>query len=424
MEKDTVVKRDKLKNRNDIELQSIRDEQIGFFIKRQKHTYETLKATADGTTFTVLGDGAGIECGNRSMLLCKCNVCGFLSNNAMHYLRNKSVSCYKCFMNRLEGEATLIGLELIGAGTSGTRYRQYRFNSCGHVRDISTGDVRAGHVSCTECTENKLKDACDLSGFKLLGSNGQYRLVSFGCCGSEREVLRTHLLDGNVKCRVCHSDEVAITAKARGLTVVEILPKTFRRCIVDACGHEIIIGLSNLRSGNFECKTCFNAKMQREANTAGLVYVKKSLGRKHEYLAPCGHTIFNKPAHIRAGHWTCQECEKGYLHFPNKLYLFKIKHKDFTWLKFGYSKTPEYRKYDYKLIDGCETQLLLSVEVPTGAAAVLLENSIHATYANYNYSKVKMKEYMVESGFTECYPVEIEHKLLAELNKIKEQYGS
>jgi len=424
MEKDKVVKRDKQKNRNDLALQVIPDSEIGFFIKRQKHTEETLKLTAVGTIFTVIGDGAGIECGNRSMLLCRCNVCGFLSNNAMHYLKNKSVSCYKCFMNRLENEALSGGLDLIGPSASGTHRRQYRFKECGHIRDIATGDVRNGQFSCTECLENKVKDACDSRNFKLLGSNGQYRLVSFGCCGTEREVLRTHLIDGSVKCRTCHGDEVAITAKSKGLTVTEILPKTFRRCIVDECGHEIIIGLSNLRSGNFECKTCFNAKMQREAVTAGLIYIKKSIGRKHEYLAPCGHTLLNKPAHIRAGHWTCQQCEKGYLHFPNKLYLFKIKHKDFTWLKFGYSKTPEYRKYDYKLIDGCETQLLMTVEVPTGAIAVLLENSVHATYANFNYSKVKMKEYMVESGFTECYPIEIEHKLLDELNKIKEQYGS
>lgn len=154
-----------------------------------------------------------------------------------------------------------------------------------------------------------------------------------------------------------------------------------------------------------ECKVCSH---------------KRHAGNQHKYKAPCGCIITKKLCAVRVGHWTCNNCEKGFRDFPNNLYLFKFVHKDLEWLKFGYSKNPKHRKNDYKLIEGVEHELLVTHELPTGALAVEIENRIHGKYKEHNIPKEVMKKYMTESGFTETYPIELLPQFLEEFAKLKD----
>jgi hypothetical protein len=83
---------------------------------------------------------------------------------------------------------------------------------------------------------------------------------------------------------------------------------------------------------------------------------------------------------------------------------------------------PEYRKYDYIVEKGTEFELLRKVLVPTGREVIKIENTIHEKFDEYNLDKNYMRKYLTESGFTECYPVEILDRLNAELDEVEKKY--
>ena len=139
-------------------------------------------------------------------------------------------------------------------------------------------------------------------------------------------------------------------------------------------------------------------------------------------MAECGHIITSKTSHIRVGHWACRQCDSGYLDRPNKLYLFKIKTKGFEFIKVGYSQKPEYRKYDYKTDNDATFDLVKAVVVPSGREVITIENNLHRKYKSWNYPSKFMKNYIYESGFTECYPVNLLEDFLEDFQVIERQF--
>lgn len=408
------------KNKNDETIQDIPRELIRFNIKRQKLTTEELINTGDNTTYKVLGDPVYELEGSKDYLLCECKVCSYKRHVGIQYLKNKVVSCDNCLRIRLSQEAKDHGLTLIGPAKDKKR-RHYRFDTCGHTRDIATGDVRTGSFSCTECMHEKLLRACNEKNIELISKiNGQRIFVRFNDCQHEKEISRMAPFYTECKCPICADEKVTDKANQQGLTVIKYLSDTRRLYRFDACGHEKVISLSNMRSGSFRCETCLRNKLIMEAEASGLEYISSHSRQQHKYRAPCGCIITKKLCAVRVGHWTCNNCEKGFRDFPNNLYLFKFVHRDLEWLKFGYSKNPKHRKNDYKLVQGVEHELLVIHEVPTGSLAVEIENRIHAKYKEHNIPKDVMKQYMTESGFTETYPIELLPQFLEEFTKLKE----
>jgi len=274
------------------------------------------------------------------------------------------------------------GLEKLGTvrSSSGLLYLDVKYSACGHSRRISTSRlVRDVVGTCKECYEKNLKDKYE---------------------------------------------------KQYDIEILSVEPDTCRKIKFNSCGHTRIITLSNLKSGSFKCIDCLKEKFIREAEESGLEYIRpdETTGsgkkKKHLYLASCGHVLSLRSSHVRVGHWTCRTCNSGYLDRSNFLYLFKVKANDgFEFVKLGYSMKPEYRKYDYVFEKGTEIELVKKVKVPTGKEAISLENEIHSKYSQFNINKNIMKNYFTESGFTECYPVNLLGSILSELNKVEEIYG-
>lgn len=411
--------------------------------KRKSHTTEKERTDlAHGTGFSIIGDPVGDNYNDTGMFLCRCNECGWRKNLAKNYLVEKTTNCSMCLNIRLEKEANEKGLQFNGYTEDGDmKRRNYTFTKCGHSRDIATGDVRLGNFSCTECYSNSLDSALDKLGLENLGRPSsdevqdptQYYKVKYKSCGHIINALQMKILDGGIgKCKICYEDK--LKQKYEPLYDIEILGTVSgakRKIRFNKCLHEKVIALTNLKSGSFQCSICQVEKFKAEAKLVGLEYLGVTETRRtagdplHRYLAQCGHHIFSVTSHIRTGHWTCRTCNAGYLDNPNKLYLFKIVTPDLVFLKLGYSKSPEYRKYDYKLVEGTVTELLKVVEVPTGRDAIKYENEIHSKYSVFNYNKDVIKQYLTESGFTECYPIDILDELLGELlvleNRLKEK---
>ncbi len=70
----------------------------------------------------------------------------------MSKVRERIFQCQQCFQEKLASEAIEAGLTLIGPGKN-KHYRTYRFNICGHEREITTSDVRTYAFICNTCEE-------------------------------------------------------------------------------------------------------------------------------------------------------------------------------------------------------------------------------------------------------------------------------
>lgn len=387
----------------------------------------------------VVKDGEIIRSGHNSYF-CSCNKCNLVQRVAFGYAKDKNVVCYGCFVERLYNEANDKGLELLGYSIDGDKKRRnYKFR-CGHTRDISTADVRAGYFSCTECRSELIASKLKEHSLSMIGRPDksmcsdptQFYYVSYNKCGHKRIVTQQNLIGGAVgRCEICYEKE--LQSKYGLMHNVEILSKVSgakREIKFNSCGHTRIVTLTNLKSGAFDCNQCKIDRWKLEADESGLEYIGSDeltgngSKKKHLYKAPCNHILSLKQSAVREGHWTCRTCNSGYLDRFNYLYIFKIKAvDDFEFLKFGYSMKPEHRKYDYVVEKGTEFNLLRKVMVPTGREVIKIENRIHDKFAHYNLDKTFMKKYLTESGFTECYPVDMLNELQIELDKVEEIYN-
>jgi len=425
----------KKKNKNDLLLQDISPDLIGFFLKRLSYKVEDMLNFGNGTTYKVLGDCVGDFKESRKYLLCECNICSHKRNVQIVDLRSKKVNCEICFIERLSTEASNQNLELLGDSTDGDKKRRsYKFIDCGHIRDIATGDVRLGNFSCTECSQLKFLDACKKNNITYVSSaipdgrknSGEFRYIRFNACGHEKNINRISLISGGVPhCNICEQTALVAYSKSIGLTFVKYVGNTRRSFIIDRCGHEKTLGLSNLKLGSVHCEICAVEKFREEAIVSGLEYIAPSEEKEYKlYKAPCGCINKLRLCHVRIGHWTCRTCEKGFREYPNNIYLYKLKYEDFEWLKLGHGKNPEKRKYAYALAEGVDINLVMQIEVATGKFAEDHEKRLHRKYKKQNIDKVFMKQFMTESGFTETYPIEMLNTLVKEIEHIKELNGN
>ena len=384
----------------------------------------------------VISHGDTTVAGSNSYF-CRCKTCGVVRRLGFEYLLQNNVNCFCCFVNRLSEEAAAFNLELVGPAVDGDKKRRHYKFKCGHSRDISTADVRVGHFSCTECYSNEMSESFNYLGVENLGrpdkssnvDTSQYYKIRYSKCGHERLALQVHIIGRSLgECVVCYENDLKTNYET--LHDIKILSKEAgakRKISFNSCKHEKVVTLTNLKTGSFSCSICLTEKFKAEALEANLTYISpedttvSGEKKRHKYLANCGHTILSKTSHIRLGHWTCRECNSGYLDRPNKLYVFKIKTKGFEFIKLGYSQKPEYRKYDYKTDPDVVFDLVKVVALPTGRDAIIIENTLHKKYKHWNYPSKMMKDFIYESGFTECYPVELLNDFITELSEIEER---
>ena len=371
---------------------------------------------------------------------CKCDKCDLVQRVAFGYAKDKKVICYGCFVERLYDEAKDKGIELIGPSINYDKKRRHYKFICGHTRDISTADVRIGAFSCTECRDELLDSKLKEYDLTLIGRPDesmcsdptQFYYVSYNNCGHKRIVTQQNLIGGSVgRCEICYEKELQETyGNMYDIEIISKVSGARREIKFNSCNHTKTVGLSNLKSGGFECIPCVVEKWKKEAEESGLEYIGpdeltgNGSKKKHSYKAPCNHILSLKQSAVRSGHWTCRTCNSGYLDRFNYLYIFKITATDgFQFLKFGYSMKPEHRKYDYIVDKGTTFELVRKVKVPTGREVIVLENAIHNELQEFNLDKNFMKKYLTESGFTECYPLRVLENLIYKLDLVEKLFS-
>lgn len=403
-------------------------------------TIEEIIAVFESNSLIVNGThvriGDDIVPSGKNSYFCTCTKCGLVQRLSFQYAKRGVFVCYGCLVERHYDEAKSHNLELIGRSVVGDSKRRYYRFSCGHTRDIATGDVRFGQFSCTECKSNALQGYLDYYGFELLGrppksicsDPTQFYHVMYKGCGHVRIVTQQNLFARSIGgCSECYEGSLQSKVGEKfGVDILCVVPGAKRNIRFRDCGHEKIVGLSNLKSGNMECSYCKVENWEREASSVGLLYLgpndEEQFGRnrKHKYKPICGHTISLKPSSVRVGHWACRVCDSGYLDRPNYLYLFDVICPDGnSFLKLGFSGKPEYRKNDYQAVPGTRFTLLKKVFVPTGREVIIIENTLHLKYKSFNLPREFVINYLTESGFTECYPNSLREHILKDLEDVE-----
>lgn len=138
--------------------------------------------------------------------------CGHISNIRHSNMKSKSLDdldykCSQCLEIRFEQEALEKNLTYLGTAINKTGiFRHYRFNTCGHTRDINPAAVARSAIDCQQCKEDKYKQSAENAGLVYIGAckvksdcKRTYQLP----CGHNKELRMDHARDGSYLCDIC-----------------------------------------------------------------------------------------------------------------------------------------------------------------------------------------------------------------------------
>ncbi len=267
------------------------------------------------------------------------------------------------------------------------------------------------------------------AGLKLLdiGRDENHRLYKFIKCGHIQEIdLRKVRAQKGFVCRACDEEFLKAEAKEIGLIYIgNHKNKGYKKYKFQSCGHSLIERSTNIRknlqnSKSKRCNECLSIRLNKEAKSAGLELLgpgRSFYFREYKFKA-CGHIQQITTNNVARKVFECQTCNKQSRHNkPSEIYLLKLKHKDFMWLKLGYSNNINSRIVDYGLPKNTSINILITKDFELGKEAYKHERKIHKKLFKKRLSPSLLKKYHV-SGYNECYPVEMEKELLKEIKCI------
>ena len=338
-------------------------------------------------------------------------------------IRDRNFKCRQCVAERFDEEAAKKDLVLIGPGLKNQHNRVYLL-PCGHQAERTIAQVRDGGILCHICVLEKHKEKALKFGYELIGladdkntKKAKYRCID---CHNKKDLwMRAIGNDSKKQCKFCIEEKFKQEALNAG---IEILAKgksgRYRNCKFNKCGHE-----SEIRTDSFvknpKCLKCQIEKFEREAIAVGLEYLghidKKPKKGSYQFL-DCGHVQEISKTHVRDDNFVCNLCVETYRTKPSEVYLVEIAIKDFKFLKLGYAKHTNFRIKRYEMNYKAKINVLKVLSFDTGEEANLFESGLHTKLKKKKISKEKMKLYM-NSGFNECYPIEMKELLIEKLNE-------
>lgn len=324
---------------------------------------------------------------------------------------------------KLNDEAAAAGLTMIGPGRT-HYYRTYRFNDCGHEKEIKTKNVRDKSVRCTDCVDPDILLLAEEKNLQYCGKTDDpnNRKFRFLACGHLQEIRLVHVRNDNFTCRTCFERDIKREAQEAGLTLIEKGSRTrYWKYRFDDCGHHREYKLEQVRRQSVLCQRCFSNKLLAEADNVGLTLIDRhyagDMGKRVYQCNTCGHKQSITIEAVRVNSFKCHGCEDSSYDQPSFVYLLRIKVDSNQWLKLGFSKNINIRVGQYGLPDNAKVRLLVCREVATGHLASKTEKAIHRKFQDHRLPGREMNEFHTVSGFDECYPMTVLDKLTNEIEK-------
>lgn len=314
-----------------------------------------------------------------------------------------------------KAEAKEMGLELISRSTD-PNLNFYKFKDCGHTAFMQPTHIRRGAFKCNQCLFNRLVLACQNSSYHLLfNSSGVKYNVILKCNHIVEKCSQSVYESTGEKCSQCYAEALEAACAKNGYILLGNAGKTKRRIRFIDCQHEKTVVAPQLFIGNVVCKECLNNRYIEEFNNVGLTVIKHLDNYRYKlFKLPCGCEKKLRIDHAIAGSYLCNNCSDSHYTKPSCVYLLKIEHQDFTWLKLGFAKNINLRKNKYGLIKNCNVSIICSIDFLKGYDAMTFEKSLHSKYKASRLDSKFMQNYHTFSGYTECYPSSMENTLMEE----------
>lgn len=203
--------------------------------------------------------------------------CGHRSDYQMTHVRMKNAVCKECLNNKYKEQAKQVGYIILGkAENNQVEFRSARRVDCGHIRDVRYANFSGGTTLdsvCPVCYEERLAVEADENGLTLMGAGkdhaGTYRRYRFNACGHERDIHAPCVAIGRFICTGCQEDMWKAVALEQGLeylgapaTKTDKSNKKFKL----PCGCIKDLRIDHVRGGRWCCNTCSDYHYVRPSN--------------------------------------------------------------------------------------------------------------------------------------------------------------
>lgn len=323
--------------------------------------------------------------------------------------------------HRYSKEAELKGFSLIKL--LGDGLGEYKRNNCGHVFTKQVANIRhQKQTLCLKCSDEKHNLVLKDKGLELVDkSKSLYRVIA---CGHEVTTTKANLEKSTndiYECRVCYSEKEKSLLDSMGVEMISYRaenlagksrPKKHALYRFKKCGHEFTYIRHAMQYGKQDCQTCTDNTAKESLKSHGyflvgeLAPVKITIG-----FDSCEHTRLVHRAAAVKGNCICQECKITAYKRPSKIYAIELESDGFTFIKYGYGKSVKARLSEYGLIEVKLKEILFEIDVPTGNEALKIEKKVHSLFSDKRLDKEMMRKYFKNTGFTECYPLEVVNDL-------------
>ena len=361
-------------------------------------------------------------------------ICGHQQRLPKSDVKTEEIKCEACYLANVQLEAKSRGLRFLTKETPSNRHYLYEHLSCGHkcflmptVIKASLGTTKA--YPCTACLRKRRVNEALEAGLVLYGTSNRPKINTSAYlykapCGHIIEKRVASIQKKVWECQACIEEAFQSQAKYVGLSLVGNAggKKGTRTYQFEACQHVQDIPIGAVKRGNFHCRRCCADKLTEVLALRGLkkVGTTDSDQRYLFEIIECGHIQEMALSNAKLGSYICHECNNTYYDNPSSVYLYRISVPGADWLKLGFAKHPDVRHEQYGLPDIADVELLDWLPTQTGRDARHIESILHRDFKQHVLSSEEMRDWHTKSGYTECYPVELEEKLMRRISSFRE----
>jgi hypothetical protein len=200
------------------------------------------------------------------------------------------------------------------------------------------------------------------------------------------------------------------------------LDANFRSYRIVECGHKKDLAINAAKDNSYTCTICLKAKWQDAAKKIDLTYVGEASGHgKSVYMFDkCGHKRVLSKSQVTLGTIiNCDTCEENSWTQPSYVYLIKMFIQGGpTWLKLGHTNNMKTRIRLYGLASNIKCEVLIKSLFRSRTIAYEIEKKIQKMYLKQALNPEDMRQYLTQTGHTECYPAELESQMLRIINNM------
>jgi hypothetical protein len=332
--------------------------------------------------------------------------CGREQKIARGDMRRGSVRCQHCKEQAWRDEAAAQGWTFIH--NIDGNHAAYSHNACGQERQLVKTYVRNGVLRCRHCMKQAWRDEAAAQGWAFIAQIAKdWATYTHDVCGHEQKVQIAAMGRGSVRCQHCKEQVWRDEASVKDWTFVTKIDEHYATYKHNACGHEQQITAANMTRTNPRCQYCMEQAWRDSATAQGWTFVKQVNPRYASYSCNvCGHAQQATIGNILRSAVACHGCGKSWVSKPSNVYLLDITTTcGQRFLKVGVARIVTRRTQEYGLVDGAKIKVLYAKAYSTGAEACKVEKKLHKTATKIHPSirKFKGAKKLMDNGHTECY---------------------